>query len=168
MGRWIGGAILLAFLGGAQANAQVVALGDSATKGYHLAESEAWPAKLEALLHQHGANVSVANEGVNGDTSDGMLSRLDSAVPNGTRVVIFSCCGNDGKDAHHMVADHNGNIRTIVGQLRARGIAVVYSGQAHDQAGAATITCAAVRTIPERLTTNPDPCSSTVLSAVDP
>lgn len=141
MGRWIGAAILLAFLGGAQANAQVVAFGDSSTRGYLLPESDAWPAKLEALLHQHGVNVSVTNQGVNGDTSDGMLSRLDSAVPEGTRVVIFTCCGNDNKDARHVVGDHDGNIRTIVGRFRARGIAVVYSGQtlqgSHDDKGAA-------------------------------
>jgi len=65
-----------------------------------------WPAKLEVLLHHRGVNVSVANEGVNGDTSDGMLQRMDSAVPSGTRVVILICCGNDNKDKHHFVTDH--------------------------------------------------------------
>ena len=127
--RRFGIAILFTIFGCAAASAQVVALGDSFTKGYDLPESEAWPAKLEALLRQHGVNVSVANQGVNGDTSDGMLSRLDSAIPNGTRVVIFSCCGNDNKDPKHIVADHGGNIRTIVSRLRARGIAVVYIGE---------------------------------------
>ena len=117
----------LPFFGAAEAKAQVVALGASDTKGYYLPESEAWPAKLETLLRQRGVNVSVANQGVNGDTSEGMLSRLDSAVPEGTRVVIFNCCGNDNKDKRHIVADRDGNIRTIVTRLRARGIAVVFS-----------------------------------------
>ncbi len=133
--------LILALFAVGQAKAQVVAFGDSSTRGYLLPESDAWPAKLETLLHQHGVNVSVTNQGVNGDTSDGMLSRLDSAVPDGTRVVIFTCCGNDNKDKRHIVSDHDGSIRTIVSRLRARGIAVVYSGQSlqgsHDDSGAA-------------------------------
>ena len=119
--RWIGLAVLLTLFGGAQANAQVVALGDSATKGFHLPEPDTWPFKLEALLRQRGLDVHVANEGVNGDTSEGMLGRFDSAVPEGTRVVIFACCGNDNKDPRHFVADHDGNVRTIFARLRRAG-----------------------------------------------
>ena len=127
--RLIGLAVLLTLLAGAPAQAQVVALGDSATKGFHLPEADTWPYKLEALSRQRGVDVHVANEGVNGDTSDGMLSRLDFAVPEGTRVVIFACCGNDNKDPRHLVADHDGNMRAIFARLRARGIAVVFSGE---------------------------------------
>ena len=125
--RSIGLAVLLTLLAGAPAGAQVVALGDSATHGFRLAQWDAWPYKLEALLRQNGLDVHVANEGVNGDTSQGMLSRLDSAVPAGTRVVVFACCGNDNKDPGHFVADHEGNMRAIFTRLRARGIAVVFS-----------------------------------------
>ena len=125
--RWFRLLVIFAPLYATEARAQAVALGDSATRGYMLPLTDAWPAKLEGLLHQHGVNVTVANEGVNGDTSDGMLGRLGSAVPNGTRVVILMCCGNDNKDKHHVVADHLGNVKSLVGGLRARGIAVVYS-----------------------------------------
>jgi acyl-CoA thioesterase-1 len=126
--RWLVMAFILAVLGTAEAEAQIVALGASGTKGYHLSESEAWPAKLEALLRQHGVDLSVSNQGINGDTTDGMLSRLASAVPGGTRVVIFDPGGNDFKNKKHPVTDHAGNIRTIISQLRARGVAVVFSG----------------------------------------
>jgi len=127
--RLTGLAVLSTLLGGAPAGAQVVALGDSATKGFHLPECDTWPFKLEALLRQRGLDVGVANQGVSGDTSEGMLSRLDSAVPEGTRAVIFACCGNDNKDARHLVADHDGNLRAIFARLRARGIAVIFSGE---------------------------------------
>jgi acyl-CoA thioesterase-1 len=73
--RWMGFVLILAFFAASEAKAQVVALDDSSTRGYLLALSDAWPAKLEALLHQRGYNVSVANEGINGDNSEGMLSR---------------------------------------------------------------------------------------------
>ena len=129
--------LILAPLAAAQANAQVVALGDSSTRGHFLPASQAWPAKLEALLRGRGIDVSVANEGINGDTSEGMLARLDGAAPDGTRVVIFMCCGNDNRDERHLVGDHLGNIRTIVERLRARGIAVVYSAEKRDAEGAA-------------------------------
>ena len=124
------------------AKAQVVALGASNTRGYDLPLQEAWPAKLEALLRQRGYNATVSNQGINGDTSDGMLSRVGSAVPAGTRVVTLECCGNDNKGPRFQVADHDGNIRSLVGGLRAKGIAVVYLGerlpeQKHDDAGVA-------------------------------
>jgi acyl-CoA thioesterase I len=133
--RWLGLTLVLALLGAAEAKAQVVALGASSTRGFFLPISDAWPAKLEALLRQRGFNVSVANEGINSDTSLGMLERLDSAVPEGTRVVIFACCGNDNVDKNHKVDDHEGNIRTIISRLRARGISVISSsdGGSFDQ-----------------------------------
>ena len=127
--RWLGLIVVLSIFAVTGAKAQVVALGDSATRGYLLPLTDAWPAKLEGLLHQRGRNVSVTNEGVNGDTSDGMLSRMDSTVPSGTRVVILMCCGNDNKDKRHIVVDHVGNVTTLVSRLRARGIAVIYSGR---------------------------------------
>ena len=75
--RRLGLIVALSLFGVTEGQAQVVALGPSSTRGYLLPLTDAWAAKLEALLRQHGANLSVANEGINGDTSDGMLSRLD-------------------------------------------------------------------------------------------
>ena len=141
----VGLALCAALAGPSEAKAQVVALGASNTRGYDLPLQEAWPAKLEALLRQRGYNATVSNQGINGDTSDGMLSRVGSAVPAGTRVVTLECCGNDNKGPRFQVADHDGNIRSLVGGLRAKGIAVVYLGerlpeQKHDDAGVAIAT----------------------------
>src|SRR3974390_3285553 len=71
------------------ANAQVVALGASNTAGKGVSSQDAYPAQLEAMLKAKGYAVSVINSGINGDTTPGMLARLDSAVPKGTRVVIL-------------------------------------------------------------------------------
>ncbi len=142
-------AVLFCALATVAAQAQVVALGASNTRGYDLALSDAFPAKLEALLHAKGRNVTVANEGVNGDTSEGMLSRFDSAVPEGTRVVILECCGNDDKNGGHLVADHAGGIRALVGKARARKIAVVYIADSYrgskDSSGVAAAKAAGAR-----------------------
>jgi acyl-CoA thioesterase I len=99
--------------------ATVVALGASNTYGKGVARNEAFPAQLEAILRAKGLNVSVVNAGINGDTTEGMLQRLDGVVPNGTSVVILQPGGNDRRKGS---ADRTAEIQ---GRLRARHIAVV-------------------------------------------
>jgi acyl-CoA thioesterase-1 len=121
--------LLVTALSASAAQAQVVALGSSNTRGYDLPASDSYPARLEALLRAKGYNVSVTNAGINGDTSEGMLNRLNSATPSGTRVVVLDCCGNDNKlggGARFFVADHYANVRTLVQRIKAKGIEVVF------------------------------------------
>ena len=127
----VGLALCAALAGPSEAKAQVVALGASNTRGYDLPLQDAWPAKLEALLRQRGYNVAVSNEGINGDTSEGMLSRVGSAVPVGTRVVVLECCGNDNKDGRHQVADHDGDIRILGQGPQGEGSGGRLFGRAH-------------------------------------
>jgi acyl-CoA thioesterase I len=67
----------------------VVALGDSMTYGKGVSRGEDYPAQLESTLRAKGYHISVVNAGVNGDTSGGMLQRLASVTPDGTRLVIL-------------------------------------------------------------------------------
>jgi acyl-CoA thioesterase-1 len=85
---------LMLQLGAAHA-ATIVALGASQTAGKGVSTGEAYPAQLEAMLRARGLDVTVVNAGVSGDTTGGMMARLDSAVPKGTRVVILQPGGND-------------------------------------------------------------------------
>src|ERR1700736_4658438 len=81
---------------GASANAAtVVALGASNTYGKGVERDQAYPAQLEAILRAKGLNAQVVNAGINGDTTEGMLARLDQAVPDGTSAVILQPGGND-------------------------------------------------------------------------
>ena len=57
----------------------LVALGDSLTAGYGLAQSEAFPVVLETRLKDLGLDVTVINGGVSGDTASGGLERLGLA-----------------------------------------------------------------------------------------
>jgi len=75
--------------------ATVVALGASNTFGKGVSRSQAYPAQLEALLRGKGLNARVINAGINGDTTGGMLARLNHVVPKGTSVVILQPGGND-------------------------------------------------------------------------
>jgi lysophospholipase L1-like esterase len=81
-------AILLFFALMGSATAQVVALGASNTEGHGVSSSESYPAQLQAMLQARGSGLRVTNAGVYGDTTGGMLSRLSSAVPDGTKIVI--------------------------------------------------------------------------------
>jgi acyl-CoA thioesterase I len=74
----------------AAASVKIVALGASNTYGKGVGLNFAWPAKLEAMLRAKGYDATVANAGINRDTTSGMLARLGSAVPNGTQLVILA------------------------------------------------------------------------------
>src|ERR1700744_3523293 len=82
------------------ASEQIVALGHSAARG-HVAESEMWSSVLESLLRARGSQVHVINAGVNGETTAEELARVDSAVPEGTRIVILTISGHN--DARRLI-----------------------------------------------------------------
>jgi acyl-CoA thioesterase-1 len=99
--------------------ATVVALGASNTFGKGVSRSQSYPAQLEALLRARGLNVRVINAGINGDTTAGMLARLDRVVPKGTSVVILQPGRNDRRK---LAPD---NTAAIQSRLNAMGIKVV-------------------------------------------
>jgi acyl-CoA thioesterase-1 len=112
--------------GGHEAHAQtttIVALGASDTRGKGVSASAAWPARLQATLKAKGLNVRIINAGRDGDTSSGMLARLDSAVPSGTRIVILQ--SHTVNDRRRGVRNSEANFARIRSRLAARGIRVV-------------------------------------------
>ncbi len=94
----------------------IVAIGASNTLGFGVRGDEAYPARLQALLTARGYHVNVANAGVLFDTTDGMLRRLDSAVPEGTRIVILQPGGKEQRAA---------NLEAMAKRLRERRIKVI-------------------------------------------
>jgi acyl-CoA thioesterase I len=104
------------------AHAQIVALGASNTAGKGVDASEAFPAQLEAMLRSNGRNMHVTNAGISGDTTAGMLARLESVVPAATKIVILQFGGNDARKGR---TDREENIARIESQLKARGIRFV-------------------------------------------
>lgn len=99
--------------------ATIVALGASNTYGKGVERNQAYPAQLEAILRAKGSNVQVVNAGINGDTTEGMLGRLDQAVPNGTSAVILQPGGNDRRKGR---PDRTADIQS---RLAARHIRVI-------------------------------------------
>lgn len=117
-------AALLSFATVTNADAQIVALGASNTAGYGVGAAAAFPAQLQDILRANGRPMSVTAAGVSGDTTAGMLARLSSAVPAGTKIVVLQIGGNDrSKGIDPAIAAANrADIRK---QLQARGIRTV-------------------------------------------
>jgi acyl-CoA thioesterase-1 len=107
------------------AAAQIVAFGASNTAGHGVAPDEAWPSRLQAILRAKGYKATVANAGISGDTTAGMLERLDSAVPDGTGLVILAIFNYNDPPNGIGPAEHAANIRRILGRLHARGIRTI-------------------------------------------
>lgn len=79
----------------AAAPIHIVALGDSLTAGYGLADKDGFVPALQAALAQAGIAATVTNAGVSGDTASDGLARLDWSVPKGTDAVIVELGAND-------------------------------------------------------------------------
>jgi len=121
--RFMALAAVFCLMAGAAEAATVVALGASNTYGKGVARNEAYPAQLQAILKARGLNVRVVNAGINGDTTGGMLRRLNGVTPKGTDLVILQPGGNDARRGQG--ASREANIAEIKSRLSARGIKVI-------------------------------------------
>ena len=106
-----------------QARVTIVALGASNTEGCGVSAAEAYPAKLQALLSTRGIDAAVINAGIAGDTTGGMLARLERAVPAGTHLVILQPGTNDERMG--LGAQRAGNIERMRKWLSARNTRLI-------------------------------------------
>jgi acyl-CoA thioesterase I len=103
------------------ASLTIVALGTSNTYGKGVARGQTYPAQLQAMLMAKGIPARVINAGINGNSSADLLARLNSAVLNGTRLVIIeTAVGNESRK--HVAWQTSENIAAIKSRLQARGI----------------------------------------------
>lgn len=119
----------LAIFGDAHAkSARIVAIGADNVYGHGTGRrntggvepSEAFPAQLEVLLRARGVDAHVVNAGIPRENTCEMLGRLDSAVPEGTQVVIvLPSYGNDKKSGVTK-AEQRSCMQKIEARLRAR------------------------------------------------
>jgi acyl-CoA thioesterase-1 len=85
--------------------------------------NEAFPAQLETLLRARGVDAHVVNAGIPRENTCEMLVRLDSTVPEGTRmVIVLPSYGNDKKSGVSK-AEERSCMYKIEARLRARHIA---------------------------------------------
>lgn len=106
----------------------IVAVGDSLTAGYGLAEEDAYPAQLARKLTAAGLPCRVINAGISGETSSGVVSRIqwviDSLEPD---IVILATGANDGLRGIDPALTRE-NLRRTIRVLKDNGIIVVLAG----------------------------------------
>ncbi|MEL6960505.1 MAG: arylesterase [Pseudomonadota bacterium] len=73
----------------------IAALGDSLTQGYGLMQDDGFTVQLEGWLRAQGADVTVINAGVSGDTTAGGLSRVAWTLTPEVDAMIVALGGND-------------------------------------------------------------------------
>ena len=105
------------------AGASIVAFGDSLTAGYGAAKGQDYPSVLSS-----GIGESIINAGVNGDTTESAMKRLDAEViARRPRIVIVGLGGNDYL-RRVPIATTESNLRTIVRRIQEGGSAVILLG----------------------------------------
>jgi acyl-CoA thioesterase-1 len=122
-------ALAVAFAGAPAAGRVPVILdfGDSLTAGYGLPAGQAFPARLEAWLHQQGIEARVVNAGVSGDTTAGGLARLDWALADKPDLVILALGANDALRGIEPSSVRE-NLDKMIGKIEASGAKMLLLG----------------------------------------
>ena len=105
------------------ADAVVLAFGDSLTFGTGAAESESYPAQLEALIGRR-----VVRAGVPGELSAQALARLPAALEQHAPQLVLLCIGGNDFLRRAGNAQTEQNVRAMVKLARSRGVGVVLIG----------------------------------------
>lgn len=113
-----------------EAGQTVVALGDSLTFGYGASASHSYPAKLAKKT-----GWKIINAGVNGDTTENVLVRLDTIIAQKPALTLLCIGGNDVlRKVPSAVTQEN--LTAIINRLNAQKIPVVLIAQPHLSASA--------------------------------
>ena len=114
----------------------ILALGDSLTEGLNVASDANYPAQLEARLQELGyKNVKVINSGLSGETSTGLVNRLDWVAQTNPDITILTIGANDAMRGIE-VATVEANIRKAITELQDNGSTVILGGmQIYDNLG---------------------------------
>ncbi len=105
----------------------ILALGDSLTAGYGLAQDDSFPLQLENSLATSGYPVTVINAGVSGDTSAGGLARLEWALAVNPQIVLVELGANDALRGLDPAQTYN-NLDEILARLKKAGCLIVFAG----------------------------------------
>jgi acyl-CoA thioesterase-1 len=112
----------------AQDNRRVlVVFGDSLAAGQGLEPGQSFPDAVQTKLDAQGYPWRVVNLGISGDTTEGGVSRMDSAILLHPSIVILELGGNDGLRGLPQ-ASTRANLDTMIRTFQRAGARVVLAG----------------------------------------
>jgi acyl-CoA thioesterase I len=120
-------ALTLAALPATAEPVTIAALGDSLTAGYGLPPEQGLVPQLQAWLDANGADVTLINAGVSGDTTAGGLARLDWTLTPDVDALIVTLGGNDMLRGLPP-AEARANLDAILAKARDRALPVLLIG----------------------------------------
>lgn len=107
----------------------IYVLWDSISAGYQLPIEQSYPKVLERMLMDAWYRIRVINAGESGDTSDGLIDRLDwimsDSMSGDLAIVVIG--GNDGLRWLSTVALQD-NLTQIIATIQARGVRTIVWG----------------------------------------
>ncbi|MGA2567387.1 MAG: GDSL-type esterase/lipase family protein [Pseudolabrys sp.] len=119
--------LIAADVAAAAAPVHIVAFGDSATAGWLVPRSDAYPAQLQVQLRKKGYDVAVSNAGVNGATIADALKHVDQAITPGTDIALVEFGTNDLRTGAS-IRMVRARLSELIRSLRDRKIEVLVIG----------------------------------------
>lgn len=106
----------------------VLIFGDSLSAGYGLDVDQSWGALLQLRLEEQGYEHRVVNASISGETTEGGVTQIDSAIATfSPELIILELGGNDGLRGFPP-ARIKANLVGIAERARASGAGVVLLG----------------------------------------
>lgn len=106
----------------------IVIFGDSLSAGYGIEVDQSWATLLQIRLEEQGYEHRVVNASISGETTEGGVTRIDSALRDfSPDLVILELGGNDGLRGFP-VSRMKENLTKIVLRAKSTGAAVVLLG----------------------------------------
>jgi acyl-CoA thioesterase-1 len=105
----------------------LVVFGDSISAGYGVPQGRSYPDDLQRKLDDAGYRWRVVNLGVSGDTTQGGVARINTAVSMKPRMVLLELGGNDGLRGLPL-ARTRANLDQMIATFEHNGAKVVLAG----------------------------------------
>jgi acyl-CoA thioesterase-1 len=105
----------------------LVVFGDSLAAGYGLEPGQSFPDDLQKKLDAEKLPWHVINLGISGDTTQGGVERIDSAMALKPKIVLLELGGNDGLRGLPLAVTRK-NLETMIAAFQTAGAKVVLAG----------------------------------------
>ena len=111
----------------AQSRKVLVAFGDSLSAGHGLQAGQSFPDDMQRTLDKEGYKWHVLNLGIDGNTTEDGVARIESAVRLKPAIVLLELGGNDGLRGLPLKVTRK-NLETMIVAFQQAGAKVVLAG----------------------------------------